>query len=316
MLLAGVVPALVHASDAQELVAEPKPDRRILAATAAGLDMNLHKVMLRLLAWVALILVNCAWAGDAMPDAQAYAREVDRRLELPLDVQAAYAQSLEAALARAGIVAPGPQYFVLVDRSRYVQAALVYWRAPDGAWEFIGASPVSTGRPGEFEHFLTPLGVFEHKPANPDFRAEGTRNANGIMGYGRSGMRVFDFGWVTGQQRTWGARGPGEMRLQLHATDPQLLEPFLGTWHSKGCIRIPASLDDFIDRHGLLDADYEAGLRAGQRYWMLRADRTPTATPGRWLVVIETQRAARPAWSPLPRSARRADAEGDKQSEC
>jgi hypothetical protein len=24
----------------------------------------------------------------------------------------------------------------------------------------IGASPVATGRPGEFDHFITPLGVF------------------------------------------------------------------------------------------------------------------------------------------------------------
>ena len=273
--------------------------------------------MRRLLAGAALVLLQGAsWAGDPAPDAQAYAREVGRRLELPADAQAAYARTLQGTLERAGVAAPGPQYFVLVDRSRYVQAALVYWRAPDGAWEFVGASPVSTGRPGEFEHFLTPLGVFEHTPANPDFRAEGTLNANGIMGYGRAGMRVFDFGWVKGQRRTWGAQGLGEMRLQMHATDPKLLEPLLGTWHSKGCIRVPAALDEFLDGHGLLDAEYEAGLRAGQRYWMLRADRTPTATPGRWLVVVESELSARPAWSPLPRSARRSEAQSDKQDEC
>ncbi len=265
---------------------------------------------MRLLAAALLILINvAAWAGDARPDAQAFAREVDRRLEIPADAQADYARALERALEGAGVAAPGPQYFVLVDRSPYVQAALLFWRAPEGGWEFVGAAPVSTGRPGEFEHFLTPLGAFEHVPANPDFRAEGTRNANGIMGYGRAGMRVFDFGWIALQQRTWGARELGTMRLQMHATDPQSLEPLLGTWHSKGCIRIPASLDDFIDRHGLLDAEYEAGLRAGHRYWMLRADRTPTSTPGRWLVVIESERHARPAWSPLPRSARRAEAQ-------
>jgi hypothetical protein len=92
------------------------------------------------------------------------------------------------------------------------------------------------------------------------------------------------------------------MRLQVHSTDPDLLEPLLGAWHSKGCIRIAASLNVFIDRYGLLDADYDAAARAGQRLWMLRADREPTATPGRWLVVIDSQHTERPVWAlPLTR---------------
>lgn len=162
----------------------------------------------------------------------------------------------------------------------------------------IGASPVATGRPGEYEHFLTPLGVFAHSLANPDFRAEGTRNALGIRGYGRKGMRVYDFGWVEAE-RTWGPRGEGLMRLQVHSTDPEFLEPLLGRWHSKGCIRVAARLNSFIDRHGLLDADYDAALGAGHRLWVLRADREPTPWAGRWLVVVESERVERPAWSRL-----------------
>jgi len=50
------------------------------------------------------------------------------------------------------------------------------------AWRLVGAAPVSTGLPGRFEHFTTPLGVFEHSLANPDFRAEGTKNQFGIRG--------------------------------------------------------------------------------------------------------------------------------------
>lgn len=74
------------------------------------------------------------------------------------------------------------------------------------------------------------------------------------------------------------------MRLQMHATDPHLLEPRLGTAQSKGCIRIPAALNDFIDRYGILDADYEQAMPAGLTFWVLRRDRT--STPGRaaiWL---------------------------------
>lgn len=236
-----------------------------------------------------------AQAADPSPDASDFEREVNLRLEVPAQEQEAYAGLLQAALAQAGVDAAA-QYFVLVDRSANVQAGILFWRSPEGAWRFIGASPVATGIPGGFEHFLTPLGVFEHSLANPDFRAEGTRNALGICGYGRKGMRVYDFGWVDAR-RTWGSRSMGRLRLQMHATDSQRLEPLLGRRHSKGCIRIPATLDLFIDRYGLLDADYEAAVRAGHPQWVLRPDRQPTAWPGRWLVVVESSRGMRPDWA-------------------
>jgi hypothetical protein len=251
------------------------------------------------MALLAALAALAAHAAEPRPDARDFMREVDRRLAVPAEEQAGYAKRLEKALAQAAVADTRPQYFVLVDRSAQMQAAFVYWRSPEGGWQFIGASPVATGRPGEYEHFLTPRGVFAHSTANMDFRAEGTRNALGILGYGRKGMRIYDFGWV-GAERTWGAGGVGVMRLQMHATDPELLEPHLGAWRSKGCIRIPASLNVFIDRHGLLDADYEAAVRAGERLWVLRADREPTPWPGRWLVVIDSERAARPSWSPRP----------------
>ena len=62
----------------------------------------------------------------------------------------------------------------------------------------------------------------------------------------------------------------------MHATDPDRLEQLLGTAQSKGCIRIPASLNEFIDRHGALDEDYQEKTDEGRRFWVLRGDRTPT----------------------------------------
>ena len=244
-------------------------------------------------------LAACLLAGaaHAAPLAREFTQEVDRRLAIPRPVQDEYAARLAAALEKAGLLPSRAQYFVLVDRSPQVQAVFVYWFGLDGAWELVGASPASTGKPGEFEHFVTPLGVFPHSLSNRDFRAEGTRNELGVLGYGVAGMRIFDFGWVDAE-RGWDEGGMSPMRLQMHATDPQLLEPLLGSVaRSKGCIRIPASLDAFIDRHGLLDADYEAAAAGGRRLAVLRDDRVPTAFPGRLLVVVDSGRASRPAWA-------------------
>jgi len=236
-------------------------------------------------------------AADPAPDlTQRFAIEVDRRLDLPDDVQAQYALRLDQALAEAGLSPLVSQHVVLVDRNVNVQALLLFLLDAQGAARFIGATPVSTGSAGRFEHFLTPLGVFAHTLDNPDFRAEGTFNENGIRGYGERGMRVFDFGWVVGD-RTWGAGGRSTMRLQMHATDPTQLEPRLGRADSKGCIRIPATLNRFVDRYGLLDADYEQALARGERLWMLLSDRNPSPWPGRYLVVIDSAAPRRPPWA-------------------
>jgi hypothetical protein len=225
-----------------------------------------------------------------------FAREVRPRLNPPEEERTVYAGLLETALAKAKLVLASAQYIMLVDRSPNVQAALVYWRDVEGGLHFIGASPASTGRRGGYKHFLTPLGVFEHTIAHLDFRAEGTRNEFGIRGYGVKGMRVFDFGWVIGE-RTWGDGGLSPMRLQVHATDPDVLEPRLGFAASSGCIRISASLNQFLDKYGLLDADYEVALERGVEFWVLRKDRTPTPWSGRYLVVVESKRARRPGWA-------------------
>ncbi|KWK76695.1 hypothetical protein WM16_11635 [Burkholderia ubonensis] len=229
-----------------------------------------------------------------------FAQEVTRRLNVPSSEQRAYGQRLQQALAAGGLADLAGEYVVMVDRAPAVQALFIYFRATSAnAWLMIGASPVATGLPGKYDHFMTPLGVFTHTPDNMDFRAEGTTNDNGIRGYGRRDMRIFDFGWVD-SERGWGKGGVSAMRFQMHATDPERLEPLLGIRHSKGCVRIPASLNTFIDRHGMLDADYEARAEAGKSFWVLHPGREITPIEGRYLVVIDSARKTRPAWAPLP----------------
>jgi hypothetical protein len=43
----------------------------------------------------------------------------------------------------------------------------------------------------------------------------------------------------------------------MHATDPDYLEQRLGHPASEGCVRIPATMNRFLDVHGVPDADYE-----------------------------------------------------------
>lgn len=242
---------------------------------------------------IAAQLATVALAGDV--DAAAattagiaasFRQEVDRVLTFSEQVADGYAALARDTLARSGLTLDGDQFVVVVDRSPKVQAMLVLWLAGERG-QLIGASPVSTGLPGRFDHFETPLGAFDHTPANPDFRAEGTRNENGIRGYGVKGMRVFDLGWQQAR-RGWGDGRLSTIRLQMHATDPDLLEARLGTPQSKGCIRIPRSLDTWLDVHGVLDADYDALPAADARRWVLRRDRLPVQGAGRYVVVVET----------------------------
>ncbi|NML35470.1 L,D-transpeptidase [Paraburkholderia sp. G-4-1-8] len=235
-----------------------------------------------------------------------FARDVTRRLKVPVAEQRAYAERLEASLDAHELGNVSGEYVVLVDRNANVQALFIYFRAaPADTWQMIGASPVSTGRPGEYDHFITPLGVFDHTPDNMDFRSEGTQNENRIRGYGRRDMRIFDLGWAQGE-RGWGKGGISQMRLQMHATDPDRLEPLLGIRHSKGCVRMPASLNAFLDHYGILDAAYAQLVDSGKSLWVLKSDRQILPWAGRYIVVVDSQRKSRPAWSPAPGSAVRA----------
>ncbi|MFY2605444.1 murein L,D-transpeptidase [Achromobacter ruhlandii] len=255
------------------------------------------------MAWRLALAALLPAAGAAAPPlppapaaqvARAFGEQVTPTLTPPADEQARYGELAAQALRAAGITPLGPQFVIVVDRDIRVQAALLYWLAQPPL--FLGATPVSTGRVGQFDHFETPTGVFSHTLANPDFRAEGTRNANGILGYGAKGMRVYDFGWQTAN-KGWGDRAPATMRLQMHATDPYVLEQRLGTAQSKGCICIPATFNRLIDRLGLLDADYELAAALVTPPWVLLRDRAPVTGAGRYLIIVDSGRSTRPAWA-------------------
>lgn len=199
-----------------------------------------------------------------------------------------------AALAQAEIKARGqairrPQLVVVVDRNPAIQQMRILLAQPSGPWRSLGGTTVSTGQEGRRGYFISPTGVFLHTDAILDWRAEGSFNANGIRGLGLRGMRVWDFGWQTAE-RGWDADGgTAEIRLLVHATDPDTLEQRLGRPASKGCIRVPGPMNVFLDRNGILDIDYEAAAKADPRYdAVLRPDRTPTPLAGNMLVIVDS----------------------------
>lgn len=263
----------------------------------------MKKSKLTRILWPVIVLIaNVSWGQSSLSEKTIdiggmFNQEVNHRLNPPLEEQIHYAQLLDKTFSDAHISVLLPQYVMMVDRNPKVQAALLFLRTPEATWKWIGATPISTGRVGTFNHFETPTGVFLHTPKNRDFKAEGTFNKNHIQGYGVRGMRVFDFGWVVAK-RGWGKGGKSKMRLQMHATDPHRLEPKLGKAASLGCIRIPSDLNQFLDHHGILDAEYHSIVKSGE---------TPVEQSnlaGRYLVVVDSLASVRPAWSPLPTPVR------------
>ncbi len=59
-------------------------------------------------------------------------------------------------------------------------------------------------------------------------------------------------------------------------------------------------MNTFIDHYGILDAYYERAIEAGKSFWVLSTNREPTPWSGHYLVVVDTKRKDRPAWSPSP----------------
>jgi hypothetical protein len=216
-----------------------------------------------------------------------------------------------ALLGLAGQPIAAPQLVVVVDRNPAVERLYLMLARPGGpgAWRAIGSVHVSTGQAGRKDYYITPVGVFGHTGAILDFRAQGTFNEHHVRGLGLAGMRVWDFGWQWAL-KGWHTDGEGgDIRLQMHATDPTLLERRLGRPASEGCVRVSSSMNRFMDRFGVLDADYEAQAVQDVRYRALLApDRTPTPLAGRFLVVIDSAlpvdapptAASRPANWPAP----------------
>ena len=205
---------------------------------------------------------------------------------------AAWIALARAELDKASVTLDRPQLLVVVDRNWRVQQLMVILAEPAGAWQVIGGSRVSTGQVGRFDHYITPSGVFRITDGILGYRAEGTLNENGIRGLGAKGMRVWDFGWQVAL-KGW-IEPPGKpdrtpIRLMLHATDPDKLEQRIGRPASEGCVRVPTTMNRFLDKHGVLDADYERAAATDIRFRaLLLPDREPSALAGNTLVVVDS----------------------------
>jgi hypothetical protein len=235
--------------------------------------------------------------GDIMREAaylrDALAREVPQHTNDIPDASVGWISRAKAVAAASGFVISRVQLVVVVDRNPAVQELRIILVRPDKEWQVIGGSKVSTGQAGRRGYFITPVGVFLHTDGILDFRALGTFNENHIRGLGLKGMRVWDFGWQTAE-RGWRAdRDEADIRLQMHATDPDYLEQRLGRPASEGCVRIPATMNRFLDRHGVLDADYERDAPHDPRLAsVLLPDRVPTPLAGDTMIVVDSAQPA------------------------
>ncbi len=216
----------------------------------------------------------------------------------------------QAMLRMTGQQIDAPQLVAVVDRNPAAERLVLMLARPgDAPWRAIGAVHVSTGQAHRKDYYITPIGAFAHTDAILDFRALGTRNEHHVRGLGLAGMRVWDFGWQWALKGWHNDQAGGDIRLQMHATDPDLLERRLGHPASEGCVRIPTAFNRFLDVHGVLDADYERAAVTDIRYRaLLLVEREPTSLAGRLLIVIDSSlpadtpptQASRPANWPAP----------------
>lgn len=249
-----------------------------------------------LLLFVAVVAARRAHAiTDAATEAEfsrlraALVREVPGTIVPDARRAALWVRLARTEVAQSDFLLDRPQLLVVVDRNPRVQALCLVLAQLGGAWEALGGTHVSTGQPGRFDHYITPTGVFQHTALILDYRAEGTYNENHVRGLGLKGMRVWDFGWQSAR-KGWRADGEhGDIRLLLHATDPAVLERRIGRQASSGCVRIPAAMNRFLDRYGVLDADYEEAARDDPAFRaVLLSDRTPTPLAGTAMVIVDS----------------------------
>lgn len=218
-------------------------------------------------------------------------REVPHSNRSEMARDKAWIDRASGLLAALHVVVQRPQLIVVVDRNPAVQQLRIVLAQRAAPWEVVGGSKVSTGQARRRGYFITPVGVFMHTDAILDYRALGTFNENHIRGLGLKGMRVWDFGWQTAEKGWTADAETAAIRLEMHATDPDYLEQRLGRPASEGCIRIPATMNRFLDIHGVLDADYEQAARDDRRFLgVLPPDREPTPLAGDMLIVIDSSK--------------------------
>ncbi|OUJ04201.1 L,D-transpeptidase [Acetobacter cibinongensis] len=220
----------------------------------------------------------------------AFRHEVPAAVKVPTVRKEAWVSLAQKELTESGYPLDRPQVVIVVDRNPAVQRLCIFLALPHSSdWQVIGSTKVSTGTTGRKFYYITPTGVFQNTADILGYRALGTKNENGIMGNGIKGMRVWDFGWQWAEKGWLPSREKGQIRLEMHATDPVYLESRLGHTASEGCIRIPAALNVFFDKHGLIDAEYERMSAIDERFKaLLRPDRTPSPLAGATVIVVDT----------------------------
>lgn len=208
-----------------------------------------------------------------------FIKEVGSQIEIDSNYQSEIFQDALNRIEEAKI--DQDQYFLYVDRNPEKQIIFVcFYDSKNKIIKEVGRDKVSTGNPKKGkDYFITPVGVFRNTVKNGSYRALGTKNKQGWRGLGKKGARAWDFGWQKGY-KTINSRNYIFIRLLLHATDPDYGEQRLGKPDSKGCIRISGKLNEFLDKFGIIDRDYEKN-----KHWVLRKDRRPVLYQGEYLIV-------------------------------
>jgi hypothetical protein len=228
-------------------------------------------------------------AREAQRLRAALAREVPQHTIDGAETERAWITRAKGEAGAAHFAITRSQLLVVVDRNPTVQQMRIILARPDGAWEVIGGSKVSTGQAGRHGYYITPVGVFLHTDDVLDYRALGTFDENHIRRLGAKGMRVWDFGWHTAEKGWRDDRETRDIRLLMHATDPDYLERRLGRPASQGCVRTPATMNRFLDMHGVLDLDYERSADQDPRLRsVLLPERQPTPLAGEALIVVDS----------------------------
>lgn len=177
------------------------------------------------------------------------------------------------------------QYFLYVDRNPERQLIFVcFFDSENKEIIEIGGDKISTGNPQrKGDYFFTPTGIFRNTVKTPNYRALGAKNEQGWRGLGKKGSRVWDFGWQRSYKIVNNIKIFIDIRILIHATDPDFGEQRLGRPDSKGCIRISGKLNEFLDHFGIIDRDYEK-----HNHWLLIKDRQPVFYQGEYLLVEDS----------------------------
>jgi hypothetical protein len=284
----GTSAAMVEGLADTPAVLQPMP-QPVAAAPAPAPDATL-----RLASYVAPIATAEPDVSPATMDREAahlraaMASQVPDVIRLSTERQEALIALGQQMAAEDHLFIRQPQLVLIVDRAAKSQLLAMTLAQPDGSWEILGTSHVSTGKPGRLQHFKTPIGVLLNDGSEIGYRAQGTFNQYHIRGLGVKGMRVWDFGWQTSDD--W--RTPGAtmaVRVEMHATDPDVLEERIGRADSEGCIRLPDALNKFLDHHGIIDAAIErlGETDAGYRE-LLSPELDPTPLAGDAVIVVDS----------------------------